>query len=254
MSRSNPTQGTPNPAGRWLEWHGATGTLRYWDKELEVPGSEKRGGNVEVQLPFRFVWLDELSTVRGWHERSKSGIFANEVRDTRKDAMLVKAFKGGVIANGFWADIRAHVKDAGGHFVSNNYVVFKDGQGGLALAGLQFKGKALNAWIDFRGENRDAVQKKAVAITDKAFGKNGSVEFYTPVFAVADLSEAADEAAKKVDAEVLQPYLDGYLKRKATEQAKPAPAEPEDDGRQPDPEPNDPYQGDPPPVDDDVPF
>lgn len=87
MSRSNPTDGIKNPATRWFEWAGGDeGGIKHYDKEAKA--------DVKVALPFTFLLLDELSTVKGWHEPSESGIYANEVRDTRQDALVVRAFKG----------------------------------------------------------------------------------------------------------------------------------------------------------------
>ena len=84
MSRSNPSVNAPNPAARWYEWNGETGTVRYYDKEAKK--------NIDVPLPFTFLLLDELACVKGWHDPSQSGIYSNEVRDTTKDKLLVKAF------------------------------------------------------------------------------------------------------------------------------------------------------------------
>jgi hypothetical protein len=73
MSRSNPQDHLQNPATRWFEWNGERGEIRYYDKELKK--------NVEVPLPFTFLLLDEVATVRGWHDPQRLGYYANEVRD-----------------------------------------------------------------------------------------------------------------------------------------------------------------------------
>ena len=36
MSRSNPTDNTPNPAVRWFEWNGEQGGIRYYDKDKKT--------------------------------------------------------------------------------------------------------------------------------------------------------------------------------------------------------------------------
>ena len=92
MSRSNPTEGIKNPSTRWFEWAGGAdgGFIRYYNKDTEK--QEK------VEGAFTFLLLDELSTVKGWHEPSESSIFANEVRDTRQDVFVVRSFKGGELA------------------------------------------------------------------------------------------------------------------------------------------------------------
>ncbi len=80
MSRSNPNEnGNPNPSTRWFEWNGEHGLVRYYDKQAEQ--------QVEVGDDFTFMLLDQLGTVKGWHDASDSGIYANEVKDTRQDVL-----------------------------------------------------------------------------------------------------------------------------------------------------------------------
>jgi hypothetical protein len=125
MSRSNPTDGARNPASRWFEFASGVdgGFVRYYDKEAEKQvalGDANTGGT------FTLILLDELATVKGWHDASESGIFANEVRDTRQDILVVKSFKGGELASGLYADIKDRIVAVGGHFVSSCYIAYKD--------------------------------------------------------------------------------------------------------------------------------
>lgn len=212
MSRSIPTQNSPNPSCRFFEWDGSKGGIRYYDKDKKE--------NVELGLKFTFIFLDELATVKGWHEPSESGIFSNEVRDTREQQLLVKAFKGGQIAEGFYKDIKDKVVAAGGHFTANIYIGFKNGNS-LSIGSLQFKGAALNAWVDFRKANQKAIHEKAVTITGTKDGKKGKVVFKTPVMAIKDITEETNTEAMALDKQ-LQEYLDGYFKRKTTERVAPA--------------------------------
>lgn len=214
MSRSNPTENAPNPAVRWFAWHGEQGTVRYWDKDAKQ--------NVDNALTS-FLLLDELATVRGWHDPSQSGIYANEVRDTRKDLLVVKAFKGGVLAEGLYADIKDRVGNLGGSFVANCYIAFKRDGGELAIGVLQFKGAALGAWMEFRKAHRAELYKKAVQITGFTEGKKGKVVFRVPTFALLDVSKATDEAATALDKE-LQAWLTAYLARNTHDQATAAPS------------------------------
>ena len=157
MSRSNPSDHLQNPATRWFEWHGEKGELKYDDKEAKA--------NVPVPLPFSFLLLDEVSTVRGWHDASGSGIYANEVRDTTTDILVVKAFKAGTLAEGRYRDIKTPVNAAGGGYVASLYVAFKDGKD-YKLGNLQLKGSALGAWMDFRKLHRAELYSKAIKIDD----------------------------------------------------------------------------------------
>ena len=96
MSLSNITEST-NPCTRWLEWQGSEGKLKYWDREAKE--------NVYVKLPFKFLVLDILSTVKGFDDSSQMGYWANEIRDTRTDILTVRT-KQGIRAQGLYADVK----------------------------------------------------------------------------------------------------------------------------------------------------
>lgn len=214
MSRSNPTEIIPNPATRFFEWQGGKGTLRYYDKEKKE--------NVEVTIPFDFILLDRLSTVKGWHDASESGIFANEVRDTRNETMLVRAFKmKEPIAEGFYSQIKDRVKAEGGKFVLNCYVAYTGDDGELQLGAIQFHGAALSAWMDFENdkENRPFVYKKGIQIAESKSGKKGGIKYEVPVFKFLDLPVEVNDKATEIDSQILQPYLQNYFKRSKHEQA-----------------------------------
>lgn len=212
MSRSNPTDtGTPNPAQRWFEWNGELGTVRYYDRDAKQ--------NVDVGSDFTFILLDELGTVKGWHEASESGIYANEVRDTRQDVLIVKAFKGGVLAEGLYKDIRDRItsKGVGGQFVTNCYIAFKAADGALAIGSMQFKGAALAAWMEFRKAHRADLLTKAVRIHGYTEGKKGRIIFRVPVLSIADLTPESHAQSLGIDME-LQTYLKAYLSRTKRDQ------------------------------------
>ena len=205
MSRSNPNTGSSNPSTRWHEWAGGSdgGFLTYYDKEKKE--------NVNVTLPFTFILLDETATVKGWHESSESGIYANEVRDTRQEVLVVRAFKGGELASGHYAAIRDRVGSMGGHFVANLYIAYRNGNE-LAIGALQFKGAALKDWMEFRKASRNDIYAKAITINGYADGKKGSVKYRTPKFALSPISDASNAKAIELDKE-LQAYLSAYFAR-----------------------------------------
>jgi hypothetical protein len=209
MSRSNPGENTPHPAVRWFEWNGEQGNVRYYDKDAKQ--------KVDCGTEFTFLLLDQLGSVGGWHEASQSGIYSNEVRDTRQDVMLVKAFKGGTLAEGLYKAIKDKVAVAGGYFVANCYIAFKAEDDGLEIGSIKFKGAALSSWMEFTKANRAALLKKAVKIVNFTEGKKGRVTYRVPVFALADVSEATDNIAKALDAQ-LQEFLSSYLTRTKREQ------------------------------------
>lgn len=252
MSRSNPTDNTPNPSTRWYEWDGSNGTVRYYDKEATNPNDPaKKGANIVCKLPFVFIVLDETATIKGWHDASDSGIHSNEVRDTRAETLVVKAFKGGILAEGFYANIRDRVGAQGGHFTTNLYIGYKDAEGNLTIGSLQMKGAALNAWVEFKKAHRQEIYKKAVKITGYTEGKKGKITFRMPTFAIQDIAEKTNTEAVTLDT-VLQHYLKGYFARTRTEQvAKPATQASAED-YQPEPEPE--MEPELPPEEDNGPF
>lgn len=224
MSRSNPTLNSPHPCTRWIEWDGSNGGFRHYDRD----------GKQNILIPdgFTFILLDELSTVKGWHDASDSGIFANEVRDTKQETLIVKAFKGGTIAEGLYQKIRDRVNAAGGSFVMNLYVAFKGDSGSLAIGSVQFKGAALSAWLEFRKQNRNDLYKKAVRVKGNTEGKKGKITFRTPNFFLTEITPETDAQALALDKE-LQKFLEGYFKRTRTEQVEASPHEPAEEHEEP---------------------
>lgn len=212
MSRSNPTENsTPSPAVRWFEWNGEVGTVRYYDKE-----QQKR---VDVGADFTFILLDQLGSVRGWHEPSESGIYSNEVKDTRQDALIVRAFKAGTLVEGLYKDIKDRANTLGGQFVTNCYIAFK--HDGLSIGSLRFKGATLGAWMEFCKSHRADLFKKAVRIKGFTEGKKGRIVYRVPVFELAEISDETNKAAIGLDA-TLQEFLKGYLKKNTRDRAEQA--------------------------------
>lgn len=217
MSRSNPTETSSNPCTRWFEWAGGAdgGFVRYYNKDAAE--------SVNVGEKFTFMLLDELASVKGWHDPSDSGIYSNEVRDTRQDVLVVKSFKGGELAAGLYAQIRDRVGNLGGHFHASCYIAYKDGEG-YKLGNLGFKGAALMAWMEFkkkagRKDGRPAYYVDAVRIHGHEEGQKGRVVYRIPRFALAAVSEDANAEAATLDQD-LQSFLSEYLKRTRVDQAE----------------------------------
>ena len=234
MSRSNPNVNAPNPAVRWFEWNGEHGVVRYYDKDAKK--------NVDVPLPFSFLLLDEVASVRGWHDASESGIYSNEVRDTRTDPFVVKSFKGGTLAEGLYKDIKDRLHTLGAQYVANCYVGFKNGGDGLSIGSLRFKGAALGAWMEFRKACHGSLYNKAVDIDGFSEGKKGRITFRMPTFRPKDVSPETNTIAKELDVE-LQAWLTSYFSRRTSDQTEPS---------VPDTEP--PTTMNEPLTDDDIPF
>jgi hypothetical protein len=203
MSRSNPTVNNPNPSERWFEWKGADGKLVHFDKESKE--------NVDVKLPFSFLVLDQLSMVVGYNKKLKTGIHSNEVRDVRVDPLSVKFFKGETIAEGLWSNIKEKVNYKQGAFAISCYIAFKDGDA-MKIGNIRFSGCALGPWIEFRNDNQEAINKKAIVMQVGKTDDSGAVTFTPPVFDSKDISEESNAKAIELDKK-LQGFLEGYLKR-----------------------------------------
>lgn len=212
MSRSNPVETKRNPAVRWYQWSGKNGTVSYCDKEKKQ--------TIETTLPFGFILLDELSTIKGWHDASDSGISSNEVRNMRLDPLAVRSLKGGELANGLYADIKDRITAVGGHYVTNLYIAAKI-DGTLKLASLQLGGSALSSWFEFRKAAGPALYTGAIQINGFKEGKKGAVTFKTPSFKAAPLSAESNEQALDLDRQ-LQAFLTDYLAQSRTEPPAPA--------------------------------
>jgi len=188
-----------NPATKFIDWKSNDKQFSYYDKELKE--------NVAIPLPFTFLTLDELSTVKGWNDATQSAIYSNEVKYTSKEIMTVKPFKGNEIAKGLYSEIKEKVKAAGGHYVKSIYIMLQDG----TLANLQLKGSAVAQWGEFCKTGRNRLPDEWVTVEKAIDGKKGAVKFTTPEFKFQkSLSESemvqADECF-----DVLETYLKAYL-------------------------------------------
>lgn len=216
MSRSNPTENNPNPAVRRFEWNGEAGTVRYYDREAKK--------NVDVGTDFTFILLDEVATIGGWDDSSGlkgSAIYSNEVRDTRTDVFVAKSFKGGIMAEGLYKDIKERIASKGGQFVAKLYIAFKHTDGALAIGSLQFKGAALAAWMEFRKACRAELYKGAVKIHGYTEGTKGRVVYRVPQMRIAPLAPESNTVAVALDKE-LQEWLGSYLSRTKRDQVEQA--------------------------------
>lgn len=239
MSRSNPTLNSPNPCQRWFEWDGQNGCITWYDKAKKE--------QFEHPPELVFVPLDRLAKIHGYHKRSKSSIYSNEVRNTTEQPLIVKAFKGGPIAEGFYTAIKDRVNAAGASYCISLYAGYrpdksdKNPRPALTLCNFRLSGAARSAWMDFEKEvGRDAPFQKAVKLYGYKDGTSGSIKFRAPLFKLVEVSEETDAEAKALDAEVLQPFLENYFKRPTTARAEPPQGAPEPDqpepGQEPDPE------------------
>jgi hypothetical protein len=203
MSTSNRRQAfaqpQSNPATKFIDWKSNDKNFSYYDKETKE--------NVAIALPFKFLVLDELHTVKGWNDATQSGIYSNEVKFISKEVMTVKPFKGNEIAKGLYKDIKEKIVSAGGHYVKSIYIMLEDG----TLANLQLKGSAVQQWGEFTNKNRTRLPDEWVVVKTTKDGKKGAVKFSMPEFAFEkSLSESEMVMADEVF-NILETYLKSYL-------------------------------------------
>ena len=188
-----------NPSTKFIEWKSNDKQFSYYDKETKL--------NVAIPLPFKFLALDEMHTVKGWSDSCQSAIYSNEVKFISKEILTVKPFKGNEIAKGLYSDIKEKVKAAGAHYVKSIYIMLEDG----TLANLQLKGASCQSWGDFTNKNRQRLPDEWVNIKSSLEGKKGAVKYYTPVFEFdKSLSESEMDLADNAFG-ILETYLKAYL-------------------------------------------
>jgi len=203
MSTSNRRQAfaqpQSNPATKFIDWKSNDKQFSYYDKETKL--------QVPIPLPFKFLALDEMHTVKGWSDSCQSAIYANEVKFISKEILTVKPFKGNEIAKGLYSEIKEKVKAAGAHYVKSIYIMLEDG----SLANIQLKGAACQVWGDFTKKNRSRLPDEWVTVTKAIEGKKGAVKFYTPDFTFdKSLSESEMDLADEAFG-ILETYLKAYL-------------------------------------------
>lgn len=187
MSRSAEvvSTGFEKPASKYLEWSSDEKCFKFWNKSTS--------SNEFIQLPLRLVLLRDCNVIKGWNDKSQSGIYSNEVKMLRKDILEVKSFKGGLIAKGLYNDIKDAVQSAGGRYHKSLY--FANAETGEVI-NITIKGASANAWIDFMKEIGSKWLSNEICINDFKEDKKGRVSFSTPVFSIG--STIADP--KKFDA------------------------------------------------------
>jgi len=195
-----------NPATKFLEWKSNDQCFEYYDKEAQK--------KVQVPLPFKFLVLDELHTVKGWNDATQSAIYSNEVKYISKEPMTVKPFKGNEIAKGLYKDIKDKVVSAGGHYTKSIYIMLEDG----LLANIQLKGSAVQKWGEFTNKTRNRLADEWVVVAKALEGKKGAVKFFTPEFGFEKSLTKNEGLLADNCYNILEAYLNAYLKPVAVEE------------------------------------
>lgn len=196
----NQTEGTSNPATKFLQWKSNDKCFAYYDKN--------KGENIAIKLPFKFQFLEHFHTVKGWNDASESGIYSNEVKFISKEPLKVRSFKGGDIAEGLYSEIRGSIRDAGGKYFRSVYVIDENGE----IIKLQFKGAVVSAYSDFMNNNENKVEGNWMVINKAEDKKKGATKYSVPIFEIGkaftkDEMSLADDKYKDI-----VNYFDKYTK------------------------------------------
>jgi hypothetical protein len=205
ISHTNTEKSTSsNPTSRYLEWKSNDKAFSFYDKEA--------GQNVKVELPLKFLFLQNYHTVKGWNDASSSGIYSNEVYYIGSEPMTVRAFKGGVLAQGLYKDIKTAIVNAGGKYHRSIYVMLEDG----SVANISLKGAGVRQWSDFMEANKNLVDNQWIEVNDANEEKKGSIKYSTPNFILGKSLSKADSSKADDVANQLKTYLDAYFNKDNT--------------------------------------
>lgn len=211
-TRRNAIQGgdaIKNPATKFLSWKSNEQCFRYYDKN--------KSENVAVKLPFKFLFLDQLQSVKGWSDALSGQIISNEVKTVSDQEITAVCYhknnKGEsvktTIAKGLYKDIKDAIVSAGAKYHKSIYIMLEDG----TLANIQLKGAGVAEWGAFFNSNKKRLADEWIVVASAKQGKKGAVKFTTPEFKFErSLTESEAEQADSVFDE-LDAYLQQYLKK-----------------------------------------
>jgi hypothetical protein len=136
-----------------------------------------------------------MHTVKGWHDKSQSGIYANEVKSIGQEQIEVKSFKGGVLAKGIYKDIKEIIGNVGGHYSKSIYIMTPDGE----IYNLSFKGSCVQEWGDFTNKCKTRLADEWISIGASDSRQKGKVKYSVPVFTFAkSLTDKESQLADQV--------------------------------------------------------
>lgn len=211
MSRKNRHQSSnSNPATKWIAWSSNDKCFRYYDKDKSV--------NVLIELPVKFLALVSYKTVKGYNQKKKARINANEIRSVAKtsDEILEVTFMkkdqdNEVLAKGKWADIKEKVDLYDGKFTESVYAMLPDG----SVVNFALNGACLKTWYDFQKNQGDRLFDNWVEAKTFESGKTGSVDYTYPIFTFGQsLDRSEGKLAEKADAQI-EAYENTYFGGKA---------------------------------------
>ena len=75
------SQKPTNPAAFFAEWSSTEKCWTFWDKASQ--------SDVKLPMPFAFIPLYEMTTVKGYNHKENKSYWSNEVKNSQKDILTV---------------------------------------------------------------------------------------------------------------------------------------------------------------------
>lgn len=197
-----------NPATRFFEWGARQGGISWYDK--------KKKERIAVELPFRFLVLEQVSTIGGGKivgtGKNKQFIryWSNALPkfDINRATFFVRSEEGPV-GQGIYNECKTI---PGAKLVAGLYIAYHDDDGRLTIGHLKLEGSARNTWFDFtKGRN---VETGVITLTrgTEETDQNDNV-YYLPRFQQSDAVTPETESAALALAGELGTYLTAHYQQ-----------------------------------------
>ena len=208
ISHTNTEKSTSsNPTSKYLEWKSNDKAFSYYDKDAEQ--------EVKVELPFKFLFLQHYSTIKGWHTPSSSKIYSNEIFFMSEE-LRVRSFGNKKenlpaveIVSGQYKKIKPEIINAGGRYHKSIYVMLEDG----SVANISLKGSAVSQWSDFIKMNEDECENSWIEVNSADEKKKGSIKYSTPNFTVGQNLSKADSSIADAVEKKFKAYMESYFNK-----------------------------------------
>jgi hypothetical protein len=185
----------PNPSQYYLEWNSKENAFCYYDKE--------EGIRKPMKLPFKFVALKFMSSVRGYDETFQGGIYSNEVSDTRTELLRVAYQKNNEeIATGLYAELKDMLRPIGGKYTRSIYAMSPKG----LIINIRLKGEQMLNFktIEMHGDRWKREWIQVSSSQEKEY--NGQV-YTLPVFEWGGPKTPGDSAKAEANYSIVKGYL-----------------------------------------------
>lgn len=199
MARADEYQGSvTSPVRKYISWDSDNKCFKYWDKEAKK--------NELIKLPFKFIYLTQRATIKGFNEASSSGIYSNEINffDLAKEELDVRTFGKKSIAKGIYSKIKGEIATAGGKFATSLYA-FVNGE----VVNISLVGASYSAWFDFNNNLKNQFASNYISVEGTIDKTKGRTKYAEPIFGIAETIEGKPSLESDDAYDNLIAYLKG---------------------------------------------